>query len=425
TILRKIRAEAIKEDTNEIRVQVPVDIAAYILNEKRDSIVEIERISQVKVMIIPNFNMESPKFQMQRIWGTSYKSNRTSSELIEDVYNIEIPKAGKKKIAAVDLNQAIENQAASNTQEQKPQTDAQVDIVTQNDKKQDDVTQQAKKKGFFARLFSGIFATDSKAAQQANNSAQKQQNKEQNFQRQQQHNKAQKDNNQRNERNNSNNKNERNKNKSNNDKFDKKSNNRNSRSNNLNLNNAEEVIDITQLKYQNQTAIAKTDNIKKVISKNPDEFISVMVKDVLENYDSLKDNGATKIATQEKIKTNKYLKFDTVSVDTEIALLNEVAKSNQTVGVEQITAETEESLSIVDKVDDITIPEVVVEQEKPAKVVKETNQTSEAKPKKEKQTTTKNNKKEKPAEKEMKQNQAKPEYINYSPAIDFESQALI
>ncbi|AJI66189.1 Rne/Rng family ribonuclease [Francisella tularensis] len=425
TILRKIRAEAIKEDTNEIRVQVPVDIAAYILNEKRDSIVEIERISQVKVMIIPNFNMESPKFQMQRIWGTSYKSNRTSSELIEDVYNIEIPKAGKKKIAAVDLNQAIENQAASNTQEQKPQTDAQVDIVTQNDKKQDDVTQQAKKKGFFARLFSGIFATDSKAAQQANNSAQKQQNKEQNFQRQQQHNKAQKDNNQRNERNNSNNKNERNKNKSNNDKFDKKSNNRNSRSNNLNLNNAEEVIDITQLKYQNQTAIAKTDNIKKVISKNPDEFISVMVKDVLENYDSLKDNGATKIATQEKIKTNKYLKFDTVSVDTEIALLNEVTKSNQTVGVEQITAETEESLSIVDKVDDITIPEVVVEQEKPAKVVKETNQTSEAKPKKEKQTTTKNNKKEKPAEKEMKQNQAKPEYINYSPAIDFESQALI
>lgn len=45
--------------------------------------------------------------------------------------------------------------------------------------------------------------------------------------------------------------------------------------------------------------------------------------------------------------------------------------------------------------------------------------------KKKKQTTTKNNKKEKPAEKEMKQNQAKPEYINYSPAIDFESQALI
>ncbi|MDE4940480.1 hypothetical protein NAI66_10810, partial [Francisella tularensis subsp. holarctica] len=77
------------------------------------------------------------------------------------------------------------------------------------------------------------------------------------------------------------------------EKCDKKSNNPNSRSNNLNLNNAEEVIDITQIKYQNQTAIAKTDNIKKVISKNPDEFISVRVKDVLENYDSLKDNGAT------------------------------------------------------------------------------------------------------------------------------------
>ncbi|ALB01867.1 ribonuclease E [Francisella persica ATCC VR-331] len=468
TILRKIRAEAIKEDTNEIRVQVPVDIAAYILNEKRDSIVEIERISQVKVMIIPNFNMESPKFQMQRIWGTSYKSNRTSSELIEDVYNIEIPKAGKKKVAAVDFNKAMENLTTSSTQEQKPQTDTQISKAIQNDKKQDAVNQQAKKKGFFAKLFSSIFATDSKAAKQANNLAQKQQNKGQNFQKQQQ-NKSQKDNNQRNERNNNNNKNERNKNrnnkvakpqtaqenklqkdnnqlnynnghntnnsndknernknKSNNDKFDKKSNNHNNRSNNLNLNNAEEVIDITKLKYQNQTAVTKTESVKKVISKNPDEFISVMVKDVLENYDSLKDDGATKIATKEKIKTNKYLKFDTVSVDSEIALLNQIAKSNQTVEVEQFSAvAVEESLSVVDKFDDTTIPDVIVEQEKPEKVIKETNRANETKPKKEKQTTTKNNKKEKPAEKETKQNQAKPEYINYSPAIDFKSQALI
>ncbi|MFV9931219.1 MAG: ribonuclease E/G [Francisella endosymbiont of Hyalomma asiaticum] len=430
TILRKIRAEAIKEDTNEIRVQVPVDIAAYILNEKRDSIVEIERISQVKVMIIPNFNIESPKFQMQRIWGNSYKSNRTSSELIEDVYNIEIPKASKKKVAAVDLNKAIGNKTISSTQEQKSQTNIQINTDIQNDKKQDAVTQQAKKKDFFTKLFSRIFATDSKAAEQANNPAQKQQNKEQNFQKQQQ-NKSQKDNNQRNDNNssntnNSNDKSERNKNKSNNDKFDKKSNNHNNRSNNLNLNNAEEVIDITQLKYQNQTDVTKTENVKKVISKNPDEFISIMVKDVLDNYDSLKGDGATKIATQEKIKTNKYLKFDTVSVDTEIALLNQVAKSNKTIEVEQFSAvAVKESLSVVDKVDDTIILEVVTEREKPEKVLRETNRASQTKPKKEKQTTTKNNKKEKPAEKETKQNQAKPKYINYSPAIDFEYQALI
>ncbi|MDE5035684.1 hypothetical protein, partial [Francisella tularensis] len=81
----------------------------------------------------------------------------------------------------------------------------------------------------------------------------------------------------------------------------------------------------TQPNYQHPTASAKTATIKNLISKNPDEFISVMVKDVLEKYDSLKDNGATKIATLEKIKTNKYLKFDTVSVVTEIALLIEVA----------------------------------------------------------------------------------------------------
>lgn len=131
-----------------------------------------------------------------------------------------------------------------------------------------------------------------------------------------------------------------------------------------------------------------------MISKNPDEFISVMVKDVLENYDTLKDDGATKIATQEKIKTSKYLKFDTVSVDTQIALLNQVAKSNQTIEVEQFSAvAVEESLSVVDKIGDTIILEVVVEQEKPEKVVREINRASETKPKKEKQTTTKNNKK--------------------------------
>ncbi|AJI52651.1 ribonuclease, Rne/Rng family domain protein [Francisella philomiragia] len=471
TILRKIRAEAIKEDTNEIRVQVPVDIAAYILNEKRDSIVEIERISEVKVMLIPNFNMESPKFQMQRIWGTSYKSNRTSSDLIEDVFNVEIPKAGKKKIAAVELTKPTSNDQNLDAKEDKSQENKSIDAnTTQDNKKESNTQQESKKKGFFSKLLTkltgsteDIVAENEKPQNKQNNNkdnAQKPQksqdkgpqkgnnqrddrkgnnnnndrndnknnNKGQKPQVQKsQDNRQERDNGQRNDRRNNDNRNDRNKNKSGNDKFDKKSNNRNnSRSNNLNLNNAEEVVDITQLKYQNQTA-EKTDNIKKVISKNPEEFISVMVKDVLENYDSLKDDGATKVATQEKAKTNKYLKFDTVSVDKEINILKEAARqAEETVKLESIEAESnsihEEIKETIEIVDEAVVKE---QQPKKAKLDKDDKTSEQNNTKKEKAKTVKNNKKEKTVEKVTKQNQPEPEYISYSAALDFESQSII
>ncbi|MEY8701991.1 ribonuclease E/G [Francisella philomiragia] len=471
TILRKIRAEAIKEDTNEIRVQVPVDIAAYILNEKRDSIVEIERISEVKVMLIPNFNMESPKFQMQRIWGTSYKSNRTSSDLIEDVFNVEIPKAGKKKIAAVELTKPTSNDQNVDTKEDKSQENKSIDTnTTQNNKKENNKQLEVKKKGFFSKLLSKltgsteVIATENEKPQNKQNNnkdkAQKPQksqdkrpqkgnnqrddrknndnrndrndnknnNKGQKSQVQKsQDNKQERDNSQRNDRKNNDNRNDRNKNKSGNDKFDKKSNNRNnSRSNNLNLNNAEEVVDITQLKYQNQTA-EKTDNIKKVISKNPEEFISVMVKDVLENYDSLKDDGATKVATQEKAKTNKYLKFDTVSVDKEINILKEAARqAEETAKLESIEAESnsihEEIKETIEIVDEAVVKE---QQPKKAKLDKDDKTSEQNNTKKDKAKTVKNNKKEKTVEKVTKQNQSEPEYISYSAALDFESQSII
>jgi len=150
TILRKIHAEAMKDDTNEIRVQVPVDIAAYILNEKRDSIVDIERISKVKVMLIPNFNMESPKFQMQRIWGSSYKSNRTSPELIEEVYSVEVPKAAKKKQAVVELAKASRVEKPVAKKEDDKNNDEKINNTAKQQPKVEVKNTETEKKGFFS-----------------------------------------------------------------------------------------------------------------------------------------------------------------------------------------------------------------------------------------------------------------------------------
>lgn len=391
TILRKIRAEAMKDDTNEIRVQVPVDIAAYILNEKRDSIVDIERISDVRIMIIPNFNMESPKFQMQRIWGSSYKSNRSSSDLIEDVYNVEIPKPCKKKVAAVDLSKAVDKEVSAKVEDKAKSNEQNSPKQPPSQKEESDAPkakEQPKKQGFFAKL-AAVFSNNSekqietpKETQKPNNNN----NKPNNPQRAQ-NNKPQRENrqynNDRNERNNNDNRsNDRNKNKRNNDKFDKKPNNRNNnRSNNISLNNAEEVIDITKVKYGNQISENNVDNVKKVISKNPDEFVSVMVKDVLENYDSLKDDGAKKINTEEKVKTQKYLKFNTISVDNEIISIQEAKRE-----IEKTVEKTQEvKTTVEEKKTSDNKQEKIAEEAKSVKKTEKAQVPEEKKPTSEKQ----------------------------------------
>ena len=181
TILRKIRVESMKDDTNEIRVQLPVDIAAYILNEKRDNVVAIEESSNVKVMLIPNFNMESPKFQMQRIWGSSYKSNRTSPELIEDVYNVEIPAAPKKKVAAASVTR---NQAPAKVQQEaKPQQEVKEQKPEPKKEPVKAPEKVAKKKGLFSKVATFIFGeaqeekAPAKKQQKPNNKPQQNNNK--------------------------------------------------------------------------------------------------------------------------------------------------------------------------------------------------------------------------------------------------------
>jgi len=56
-ILRLIQEEASKERTGEVRVIVPVDVSAFLLNEKRAAVGEIEQATKVRVVVIPNPNV--------------------------------------------------------------------------------------------------------------------------------------------------------------------------------------------------------------------------------------------------------------------------------------------------------------------------------------------------------------------------------
>lgn len=68
SILRLIEEEALKENTHEVHAIVPVQIASYLLNEKRESVNAIEkRQGGVRAVIVPNDQMQTPHYSVLRV----------------------------------------------------------------------------------------------------------------------------------------------------------------------------------------------------------------------------------------------------------------------------------------------------------------------------------------------------------------------
>lgn len=67
SILRIIEEEAMKENTERILAQLPVDVATFLLNEKRRTILEIEHRQGVDIILLPNQSIDSPAYRIERI----------------------------------------------------------------------------------------------------------------------------------------------------------------------------------------------------------------------------------------------------------------------------------------------------------------------------------------------------------------------
>jgi ribonuclease E len=66
-VLRIIQEEAMKENTAAIHTQVPVEVAAFLLNEKRAEVIKIESRFKVNVLMIPNKHLETPHYKLERL----------------------------------------------------------------------------------------------------------------------------------------------------------------------------------------------------------------------------------------------------------------------------------------------------------------------------------------------------------------------
>jgi ribonuclease E len=66
-VLRIIQEEVMKEHTSALHVQLPIEVATYLLNEKRAEIHEIEERLNVDIILIPNIHLETPKYKITRL----------------------------------------------------------------------------------------------------------------------------------------------------------------------------------------------------------------------------------------------------------------------------------------------------------------------------------------------------------------------
>lgn len=91
SILRLVEEEAQKERSAEIRAVVPVPVATYLLNEKRNAISNIESRQDTRIVILPSEEMTTPHFEVQRLRDneivateTSYKIDIQSEDAADD-----------------------------------------------------------------------------------------------------------------------------------------------------------------------------------------------------------------------------------------------------------------------------------------------------------------------------------------------------
>ncbi len=102
-ILRIIEEEAFKESTGAVHAQVPVDVATFLLNEKRRDIAKIEARHHLPVVLIPNKYLETPHYRIERIRTdderlelerASYKmAEEITPEVSDDPYSVRKPAA--------------------------------------------------------------------------------------------------------------------------------------------------------------------------------------------------------------------------------------------------------------------------------------------------------------------------------------------
>lgn len=119
SILRLVEEEAQKDRSAEIRAIAPVKVSTYLLNEKRRAIAGIESKNGARIVIVPNADMVTPHYEVQRLrddasdgFETSYKitgsSEDNSLEETQPAAPVQMPKPAVQQLAPAQPAPVVE-----------------------------------------------------------------------------------------------------------------------------------------------------------------------------------------------------------------------------------------------------------------------------------------------------------------------------
>ncbi|MCS3902624.1 ribonuclease E [Methylohalomonas lacus] len=173
SVFRIIEEEAMKENTAKVIAHLPVEVATFLLNEKRSGLRDIETRLDVELILIPKAELETPRYKVQRlrkndedqlgeVQQSSYKLSLDEDGDNEEEEETGLP--GKQSLAQPVVKQVMPNRPSP--QHEAPKQDTGANGTSGNGNKS---------KGLISRLFGSLFGVpetgSDSASQSANESA--------------------------------------------------------------------------------------------------------------------------------------------------------------------------------------------------------------------------------------------------------------
>ncbi|MEZ2901301.1 Rne/Rng family ribonuclease [Acinetobacter terrestris] len=133
SIMRKVEEIALRERQGEVQVEVPVEIAAFMLNEKRHTLVYLEQTSNVRVTVLPHPHLETPHYEItynaEGFAPTSYERTEATRSSEKELgyesseWHLEGEQQAAQAAAQAPAQQQAKNQ--NNKPQRRPQQAAQ------------------------------------------------------------------------------------------------------------------------------------------------------------------------------------------------------------------------------------------------------------------------------------------------------------
>ena len=153
SILRLLEEESMKEQTRRVTVQLPVDVATFLLNEKRNQIIKIEDRHSLHVLIVPNENLATPQYIIERTRNGDETPINASYEI--------------KEMITPEQSQQEDSQNQKAQQALKPKEEPAVKAIQQTAPPAPKPIEEASKPGLFSRIWTSLFSKEEETAEEA------------------------------------------------------------------------------------------------------------------------------------------------------------------------------------------------------------------------------------------------------------------